>query len=75
LRRIKPVTSKEPECLQKDRLARGRLLERIDPEIKVFDGLDEEFYSNPDEWEGLLENVRRLGLTMIAHWHVDLHHI
>lgn len=39
----------------KNRLARGRSLQRIDPEIKVFDGLDKEFYSNPDDWEGLLE--------------------
>jgi hypothetical protein len=39
----------------KDRLARGHSLERIDPEIKVFDGLNNEFYSNPDDWEGLLE--------------------
>jgi Domain of unknown function (DUF4375) len=39
----------------KDRLARGRLLQRIDPEIKVFERLDKEFFLTPDDWEGRLE--------------------
>ncbi|MBZ5614040.1 MAG: DMP19 family protein [Acidobacteriia bacterium] len=40
----------------KDRFARqDLLLDRIDPEIKVFDELDNEFYSDPGDLQALLE--------------------
>jgi hypothetical protein len=40
----------------KDRFVRqDLLLDRVDPEIKIFDELDEEFYSYPDDLQGLLE--------------------
>lgn len=53
---VRRAAAKFPrEMPPKDRLARGRWLERIDPEIKVFDRLDKEFWSNPDDCEGLLE--------------------
>jgi hypothetical protein len=53
---IKKAAEKFPGRMPpKNRLARGRLLARIDPEIKIFESLDKKFWSNPDDWEGLLE--------------------
>jgi Domain of unknown function (DUF4375) len=40
----------------KDRKARNLLLHGVDPLIKIFDALDNEYYSRPhDETQGLLE--------------------
>jgi len=40
----------------KDRLKRqDLLLKKVDPEIKMFEDLDQEFYAYPDDLQGLLE--------------------
>ena len=54
---VKKAAGKFPGGMPpKDRKARNLLLHRIDPEIQIFDALDNQFYSRPyDEIQGLLE--------------------
>lgn len=53
---VKRAASKFPSGTPpKDRFARqDLLLDQVDPEIRVFGELDEEFYSYPDNLQGLL---------------------